>query len=243
MKSTQIQTFISETENQIDNIIGKELDNNVFNLFLRPYLDKWNDSKELLVNKLKYFNRKFEEKLYLTQIKYYLKIMNPIKLDLLSSYIGMDTESLKENILKYIKQNKLKAKIINDTLFSRIVEEFISEHQTLLFFKNIKTIGNKIYLYFKLNNPSNYNYKDLQISLKFPNYLKFLKKESFPKYLHLNELKTGNVFKFNYVLKIDKSVRKNLLDPTADEINLRLYYKDPFNIQRKMAKKINLLLP
>lgn len=243
MKSTQIQTFISETENQIDNIIGKELDNNVFNLFLRPYLDKWNDSKELLVNKLKYFNRKFEEKLYLTQIKYYLKIMNPIKLDLLSSYIGMDTESLKENILKYIKQNKLKAKIINDTLFSRIVEEYISEHQTLLFFKNIKTIGNKIYLYFKLNNPSNYNYKDLQISLKFPNYLKFLKKESFPKYLHLNELKTGNVFKFNYVLKIDKSVRKNLLDPTADEINLRLYYKDPFNIQRKMAKKINLLLP
>ncbi len=243
MKSNQLQTFISETENQIESIIGKELDNNVFNLFVRPYLDKWNDSKELIVNKLHYFNRKFEDKLILSQIKYYLKIMNPIKLDLLSSYMSLEIDFLKEMILKFIKQEKLKAKIINDTLFSRVVEEYIQDSQTLLFFKNIKTIGNKIYLNFKLNNPSNYNYKDLQISLAFPNYLKFLKKESFPKYLHLNELKTGNIFKFNYVLKIDRSVRKNLLDPRADEINLKVYYKDPFNIQRKMAKKINLLLP
>ncbi len=244
MKSTQIQTFIGETENQLEAIIGKErLDNNVFNRFVRPYLDKWNDSKELLVNKLKYFNKKFEEKLYLTQIKYYLKIMNPIKLDLLCSYMALEDENLKEIILKFIKHNKLKAKIVNDTLFSRIVEEYIQDQQELLFFKNIKTIGNKIYLNFKLNNPSNYNYKDLQISLKFPNYLRFLRKESFPKYLHISELKTGNIFKFNYVLKIDRSIRKNLLDPSADEINLKVYYKDPFDIQRKMTKKINLLLP
>ncbi|MFX1446027.1 MAG: hypothetical protein ACFFHV_21665 [Promethearchaeota archaeon] len=243
MKTTQLQTFINETENQIDSTIGKDLDNNVFNLFVRPYLDKWNDSKELIINKLKYFNRKFEDKLTLSQIKYYLKVMNPIKLDLLSSYIGLDIEYLKDIILKFIKQEKLKAKIINDTLFSRVVEEYIQDHQNLLFFKNIKTIGNKIYLSFKLNNPSNYNYKDLQISLKFPNYLRFLRKESFPKYLHISELKTGNIFKFNYVLKIDKGVRKNLLDPSADEINLKVYYKDPFDIQRKMTKKINLLLP
>ncbi|MFX1339897.1 MAG: hypothetical protein ACFFDK_14900 [Promethearchaeota archaeon] len=243
MKTTQLQTFINETENQIDSTIGKDLDNNVFNLFVRPYLDKWNDSKELIINKLKYFNRKFEDKLTLSQIKYYLKVMNPIKLDLLSSYIGLDIEYLKDIILKFIKQEKLKANIINDTLFSRVVEEYIQDHQNLLFFKNIKTIGNKIYLSFKLNNPSNYNYKDLQISLKFPNYLRFLRKESFPKYLHISELKTGNIFKFNYVLKIDKGVRKNLLDPSADEINLKVYYKDPFDIQRKMTKKINLLLP
>ena len=243
MKTSQLQTFINETENQIDSIIGKDLDNNVFNLFVRPYLDKWNDSKELIVNKLKYFNRKFEDKLTLSQIKYYLKIMNPIKLELLSSYIGLEIEYLKDTILKFIKQEKLKAKITNDTLFSRVVEEYVQDHQTLLFFKNIKTIGNKIFLNFKLNNPSNYNYQDLQISLKFPNYLRFLRKESFPKYLHISELKTGNIFKFNYVLKIDKGVRKNLLDPSADEINLKVYYKDPFNIQRKMTKKINLLLP
>ncbi|TFG30041.1 MAG: hypothetical protein EU532_01810 [Promethearchaeota archaeon] len=244
VKSTQIQTFINETENQLETIIGKErLDNNLFNRFVRPYLDKWTDSKELLVNKLKYFNKKIEEKSILTQVKYYLKIMNPIKLDLLSSYTGIKDENLKEFILKFIKHNKLKAKIISDTLFSRVVEEYIQDQQDLLFFKNIKTIGNKIYLNFKLNNPSNYNYKDLQISLKFPNYLVFLHKESFPKYLHISELKTGNVFKFNYVLKIDRSIRKNSLDPSADEINLKVYYRDPFDIQRKMTKKINLLLP
>ena len=157
--------------------------------------------------------------------------------------MGIEDENLKEIILKFIKHNKLKAKIVNDTLFSRVVEEYFQDQQELLFFKNIKTIGNKIYLNFKLNNPSNYNYKDLQISLKFPNYLRFLRKESFPKYLHISELKTGNIFKFNYVLKIDRSIRKNLLDPSADEINLKVYYKDPFDIQRKMTKKINLLLP
>ena len=88
--------------------------------------------------------------------------MNPIKLELLSSYIGLEIEYLKDIILKFIKQEKLKAKIVNDTLFSRVVEDYIQEHQPLLFFKNIKTIGNKIYLNFKLNNPSNYNYKDRQ---------------------------------------------------------------------------------
>ena len=245
MKSTQIQTFIGETENQLEAIIGKEkLDNNVFNRFVRPYLDKWNDSKELLVNKLQYFNKKFADKLYLTQIKYYLKIMNPIKLDLLCSYMGLDDENLKEIIFKCIKHNKLKAKIVNDTLFSRVVEEYIQDQQDLLFFKNIKTIGNRIYLNFKLNNPSNYNYKDLQISLKFPTYLRFLRKESkSPVKFFINELKTGNVYKFSYVLKIQKEEKKNLLDPSADEINLKVYYKDPFDIQKKMTKKINLLIP
>jgi HEAT repeat protein len=244
MKSKQIQTFISETENQIDDIIGKDkVDNNGFNLFIRPYLDKWNYSKELLINKLKYLSKKHQEKLYLSQIKYYLKLMNPIKLDLLSSYIEIDIDYLKDIIIKFIKSNKLNAKILNDSLFSRVVEEYIHNPQSLLFFKNTKTIGNRIYLSFKLNNLSNHIFKDLQISLKFPNYLKFIQKESSPKYIHLNELKSGNVFKFKYALKIDKTIKKNLFDPSADEINIKVYYKDPFDISRKMIRKINLLLP
>jgi hypothetical protein len=247
MKSTQIQTFISEIEYQIDNLIGKEKiseDNrNVFNLFIRPYIDKWNASKELLINKLKHFNKKYEEKLYLNQFKHYLKIMNPIKLDLLSSYIGLEKEQLKELTLKFINKNKLNVKILNNYLYSQKIESNITDDKNLLFFKNVKTIGNKIYLYFKLNNPSNLDFKDLQISLKTPTYLKFLKKESFPKHLHISELKTGNVFKFNYVLKIDKNINRNLSDPSADEISLNLYYKDPFDMPKKTTKKINLLLP
>ncbi|TFG00493.1 MAG: hypothetical protein EU542_08020 [Promethearchaeota archaeon] len=244
MKSTQIQTFISEIEKQIDTIIGKEkLENNVFNLFIRPYIEKWNGSKELLISKLKFLNKKYEEKLNLSQIRYYLKLMNPIKLDLLATYMRIDLDYLRNIVMKLIRNKKLSAKVLKDVLYSRVVEEKIPESDNLLFFKNIKTIGNKIYLNFKLNNPSNYNLKDLQISLKYPNYLKFMKKESFPKYIHISELKTGNVFKFNYVLKIEKSIRKNLLDPSVDEINLNIYFKDTFDINRKMTKKINLLLP
>ena len=245
-KTSQIQTFISETEVQIDNIIGRENvfhDNNGFNLFIRPFLDKWNASKELLINKQKYFNRKFDNKLYLSQIKFYLKLMNPIKLDLLSTYMGLDNEQLKEIALNFIRKQKLKAIIKNNSIYSQKIKTEIPFSQNLLFFKNIKTVGNKIFLNFKLNNPSNRDIKDLFISLKSPNYLKFLRNESFPKRLHLNKIDSGKSFKFNYLFKIDKMINKNLSDPSVDEIKLDLYYKDSFNISRKITKKINLLLP
>jgi len=245
MKSTQIRTFIEETDSHLEDFIGKEKiyqDNNIFNMFIRPYINKWNDSKELLINKSKKFIRKHEEKLFLSQIKYYMKIMNPIKVELLSSYIGLDVERLKEIILKFISRNKLNVKIINNSIYSQTIKAEIPNSKDLLFFKNIKIIANKIYLYFKLSNPSNYNFNDLQISLKVPTYLKFLKKESFPKFLHLDEIKPGSIFKFNYVLKIQKEIKKNLSDPSVDEIKLDLYYKDPFNINRRTTKKIDLLL-
>ena len=145
--------------------------------------------------------------------------------------------------LKYIHRNKLNAKVVKDSLYSPKIEDDFIETKDLLFFKNIKIIGNKIDLNFKLNNPTNFSFKDLQISLKIPPYLTFLKKDSFPKYLYLEEIKPGNVFKFNYVLKINKNIEKNISDPSADEIQLNLYYKDPFDINRKTTKKIDLLLP
>ena len=245
-KISQIQTFISETEVQIDNIIGRENvfhDNNGFNLFIRPFIDKWNASKELLINKQKYFNRKFDNKLYLSQIKFYLKLMNPIKLDLLSTYMGLDTEQLKEIALNFIRKQKLKAIVKDNSIYSQKIKADILISQNLLFFKNIKTVGNKIILNFKLNNPANHDYKDIFIFLKTPNYLKFLKNESFPKRLYLNKIDSGKSFKFNYLFKIDKMIKKNLSDPSADEIKLDLYYKDSFNISSKITKKINLLLP
>ncbi|GAH17748.1 unnamed protein product, partial [marine sediment metagenome] len=168
MNSTQIQTFIAETERQIEGIIGKEKifeDNNLFNLYVRPYLNKWNDSKELLINKLRIFVKKNEDKLYLSQVKYYLEVSNPIKLDLLSSYISIDVDQLKERLVRYIEKNKLNAKIAKDSLISQKIESDISKND-LHFFKDIKTVGNKIYLHFKLNNPTNFNFKDIQMSLK-----------------------------------------------------------------------------
>jgi hypothetical protein len=243
MNTSQIQGFIEESENQIDNIVGKITeDNNVFNLFIRPYLTKFIDMKELLINKLKNFNKRSKDNLLLAQIKYYLEVMNKIKLESLASYIEIDLELLKGEILNYIRKNKLNARIIDDYLYSR-EESDILEAKDLLFFKNIKSIGNKIYFNFKLNNPTNLLFKDLQISLKVPPYLLFLKKESFPMLLFLDELKSGNVFKFNYVFKIKRNVERKITDPTVDEITLKLYYKDPFNINRKITKKINLLLP
>ena len=212
MNTSQIQSFIEENENRIDNIIGKITeDNNVFNLFIRPYITKFIDTKELLINKLKTFSKRSNDKLLLAQIKFYLDITNRIKIKNLASYTELDTEILKEEVLKFIRKNKLNAKIIDDYLYSPEQEEVL-EAKDLLFFKNIKSIGNKIYFNFKLNNPTNLIFKDLQISLKAPPYLQYLKKESFPMLLFLDELKSGNVFKFNYVFKIIRESERKITD-------------------------------
>lgn len=243
MNTNQIQNFIVEYENQIDNIIGKLTEeNDIFNLWARPTVTKFVSFKEVLINKLKNFNQKSNDELTLSQIKYYLDVMNPIKLESLASYIDMDINVLKEKIVKFVNKNKLNARIIKDILYSPKIED-IFEPRDILLFKNLKTIGNKLYFNFKLNNPTNLLFSDLQISLKTPGYLTFLRSESFPKYLYLNELKPGNVFKFNYVLKLKHNIEKNLTDPSVDEVNLNIYYKDPFDITRKITKKINLLLP
>ncbi len=244
MNTNQIQNFIEDYENQIDNIIGKLTeDNDVFNLYIRPSITKFVSFKEMLINKLKIFTQKSKDELILNQIKYYLDVMNPIKLESLSSFIDLDIDLLKEKLVKFVNKNKLNARIIKDSLYSPRIEDIIIEPKDILFFKSIKTIGNKIYFNFKLNNPTNLMFTELQISLKTPVYLTFLRKESFPKYLYINELKPGNVFKFNYVLRIERNIEKNLTDPTVDEVNLNIYYKDPFDITRRITKKIDLLLP
>ena len=243
MNTNQIQNFIVECENQIDNIIGKlSEENDIFNLWARPTVTKFVSFKEVLINKLKNFNQKSNDELTLSQIKYYLDVMNPIKLESLASYIDLEIDVLKEKIVKFVNKNKLNARIIKDDLYSPKIEDLI-EPRDILLFKNLKTIGNKLYFNFKLNNPTNLLFSDLQISLKTPDYLTFLRSESFPKYLYLNELKPGNVFKFNYVLKLKHDIKKNLSDPSVDEVNLDIYYKDPFDITRKITKKISLLLP
>ena len=243
MNTNQIQSFIEDYENQIDNIIGKLTeDNDIFNLWARPTVTKFVSFKEVLINKLKNFNQKSNDELILSQIKYYLDVMNPIKLESLASYIDMDINPLKEKIVRLVNKNKLNARIIKDDLYSPKIEDMVEPREILLF-KNLKTIGNKLYFNFKLNNPTNLLFTDLQISLKIPDYLTFLRGESFPKYLYLNELKPGNVFKFNYVVKLKHNIEKNLADPSVDEVDLTIYYKDPFDITRKVTKKINLLLP
>ncbi|MHA1455878.1 MAG: hypothetical protein ACTSR5_07830 [Promethearchaeota archaeon] len=242
MNQKQIQNFIEEYENQIDTIIGKiTTDNNIFNLYIRPFITKFISSKEMLINKMKMFQQKNLEKIYLNQIKYYLEVMNPIKLKNLASYMDLEIDQLTDYILKFISKNKLSGKIINDTLHSPKLED-LYESKDLLLFKTVKTIGNKILLDFKLSNPTNLTFKDLQIILRIPVYLIFEKNESFPRNLYVNELKPGSALKFNYVVKVNHMVEKKLSDPSADEITLNLFYRDPFNVTRKITKKIDLLL-
>lgn len=246
MNSTQIKSFIDDTENQIENIIEKEEifkeGKDGFELYVQPFMEKWNNSKELLINKSKKFVTKSNEKLYLHQIKHYLRIMNPIDFELLSNYLTINTEQIKEYVLKYISKKKLDAKIINNSLYSPKVQAEITDFKELNLFKRIKTIGNQLEINLRLNNPSNYDFRDLQITLRIPDYMELLKETSFSKYFQLDELKTGASFKFKYFLRIDKDVKQHLADNTHDEIELIIHYKGPFDFHKRLSKKIDLLL-
>jgi HEAT repeat protein len=98
MNTKQIQSFIEDYEHQMDNIIGQlPEDNNIFNKMIRPSVTKFIAAKEMLINRLKKFTRKTTDKMYLNQIKYYLDVINPIKLENLASYMELDVEFLKQN--------------------------------------------------------------------------------------------------------------------------------------------------
>jgi HEAT repeat protein/polyhydroxyalkanoate synthesis regulator phasin len=243
MNQKQIQNFIEDYENQIDTIIGKITDdNNIFDLYIRPLLTKFIESKEMLIIKSKSFKQKNLAKLYLNQINYYLEVMNPIKINNLSSYMDLEVDDLNELLVNFINKNKLNAKVIEDSLHSPKMED-LYESKDLLLFRTTKTIGNLITLDFKLSNPTSLSFRDLQITLKTPLYISFVKKESFPRFLFVNELKSGNAFKFKYLLKRNRIDERKISDPSSDQITLNIFYRDPFNITRKITKKIDLLLP
>ncbi|TXT62281.1 MAG: hypothetical protein BAJALOKI3v1_630018 [Promethearchaeota archaeon] len=246
MNNSQIKSFIEDTENQVENIIEKEeifkREKNGFELYIQPFMEKWNNSKELLIHKSKKFMEKSKEKLYFHQLKHYLKIMNPIEFDLLSNYLGLNKEQIKEYVLKFISKNRLDAKIVNNSLYSPKIQSEITDFKELNLFKRIKTMGNQIEIGLRLNNPSNYDFKDLQITLRIPEYMEILKESGFPKYFQIDELKTGTNFKFRYFLRIDKEIKSHLASNTHDEIGLMIHYKGPFELQKRLSKKIDILL-
>lgn len=219
--SSQIKAFIDETENKIDLLIEKrnlfKEYNDGFNLYIKPALEKWNNSKELIIRKLRKFENKQREKLFLHQIKHYLNISNPISFDLLSNNINMDKDRIKELLFKYINEEKLDAKIVNSSVCIPHLENNGSEVKQPHLYKQIKTLGNHLELSLRLNNTSNHDFRDLFIKLDTPPNFTIRGSNLFK----IDKLKALEEFKFKYLLKVDKKERKI---STPNEITLRIYY-------------------
>jgi len=246
LNSTQIQNFIQEIDARIDEIIGKDEifeKSNGFTLFIRPYLIRWNKWKDKLLSKSKKFMEMSMERLYLSQIKYYLNIINPIDLEFLSSYIGLQPGHMKKLIIAFINNGKLNAKIIKNSLYSQEINNDFLESKPITLQKQLKKVGDEIQGYFKLMNPSSLVYQDIQVMLQIPSILKLKKEISYPKIFYLNDLKQGKSFEFNYVFLMDKESKKTLSTMDSQEIILNIYYKDPFNISHEKSEKISILIP
>lgn len=232
--SSQIKAFIDETEKKIDRLIEKRdifnEYNDGFNLYIQPALQKWQNSKELIIRKLRKFVNKSRETLFLHQIKHYLCISNPVSFDLLSNNIEMDKERIKELAFKYINEEKLDAKIINSSLFIPELETETAEINKPSIYKQVRTVGNYLELSLRLNNTTNHDFRDLVIKLNTPNYIKVRGSNLFK----IDKLKALQEFRFKYLLKID---RKEKRYSSPNEIILRIYYNllgHPHQIKKSM---------
>jgi hypothetical protein len=247
MNSSQIKSFIDNTDEKIDNIIETKRifkpksKSESFDLYINPILEKWEKSKELMIYKLKKFLNKNNRTLFLFQIKHYLNIMNPLSLELLAANVGIERERIEESLLSYIDKDKLDAKIIDGKVIAPKIGEEFPKFRELNLFKNIKTVGNHLEMNLRLNNPSNYDFNELKFTLKLPPYL-ILLDESHPKFFQIDNLKSGKDFRFNYKFKIDKELKDDYEKVATSNINLEISYKGPHNISKSMFKKIDFIL-
>ena len=70
----------------------------------------------------------------LDKIKYLLGVMNPMSLESLAFHLEIGLDSLKPLLISFIENKQLNAKIINDSVFSPVVDEM--DMKDLLRFKN-----------------------------------------------------------------------------------------------------------
>jgi len=243
--SERVHKFIEDIDYELNHLVYKNKNNEFETSFVNqfsPYLEKWNKSKEALINRFQEFKNFTEDLLFTSQINNYLEIMNPISLEILSNKFEIDKKTLKNKIFELIKENKVQGRIIDDKLYSYNRLTSIQEESTLLLFKNIKLMGNRIFLNFRITNPTNYALKDVIVRFKHPEYLSFIKENKSPKFFTVKEFLPGNQKKFSYVLRINRDNGQFNQNLTAHEIKLDIYYRDTFNNFKKLTRILDLLI-
>ncbi len=58
-----------------------------------------------------------QDEFYLTKILYYVKVLNPIRLESLSYHLNEEVPTLKQMILKFIEQGRLNGKLVKNKLY------------------------------------------------------------------------------------------------------------------------------
>lgn len=243
--SDRVKNFIDDIDYEFNHLIYKdnkfEFENKLKDQF-RPYLDKWNESKEILINRYKKFKNYTENILFIGQLNKFLEIMNPLSFDFLSSKFALDKKTLKNKIFELIKDNKIQGQIVDENLYTYKQQKSIQDENVLLLFKNIKLLGNKIFLNFKISNPTTHTLKDIIVRFTHPDYLTFISENKTPKFYNLKEFLPGTVKKFSYILKIDRESGKFDQNLSAHEIKLDIFYRDAFNNMQKLTRILDLLI-
>jgi len=241
--SDRIQEFIQDIDYELNHLIfeNKQYKESSMGQF-RAYLEKWNTSKDSLMQEFEKFTLSTQNHLFIAQLNKFLEIMNPISIELIASNFDMDTQILKSKIFDLIKDNKIQGRVFQNKLYSPQKQKYLSDENNLLLFKNIKLIGSKVFFNFKITNPTNYALKDVIVRFKHPKYLTFIKENFNPKFFSIEEFPPGFVKKFKYILKINRDNNYEIEKMDAHEVKLDIYFRDELKNLRKLTRRLDLII-
>ncbi|MHA1339480.1 MAG: hypothetical protein ACTSRZ_05000 [Promethearchaeota archaeon] len=248
---------IQKVYTQLEDISEKDVEKSKM---IRKYLDDWNLIRESLLQKAEEFYQSTSNEIFLQRIKAIQKLINPIPINSIAKLLNKKEDEVLDKLFSLIQDNKLEGKIIENKLY--LPEKYGTYNRTISISRKMELLGNKIILMIRLENTTKDFLHDLDILLSIPGFLVLDIKQSNQKWIHYESLKPEEIKIFKWIFQLKKSTstaNANINIKTASQYNnqqdsskvkegfkygeLRLLvkYKDIFNEQIELDKRIDII--
>jgi len=203
---------------------------------IREELQNWNDIKDKVLNRIRNFKNQILEEILYQEVKEFLSYMNPIPLESLAKYLNYDMGELKDKLFKFIKEQKIQAKIQDSNL---IQPEKPMEEKILSIFRKVEIIGSKLSFSIRIYNPTKYFIKDLELTFIYPEILELIPDLSDSLRISIREFEPEASRIINWNFKILKDIEKKY---DVQKFLMNLSYKNPFNRRIDNQKEMEMII-
>ncbi|MHA1583811.1 MAG: hypothetical protein ACTSWL_01030, partial [Promethearchaeota archaeon] len=194
------------------------------------------DIKEEILNRIREFNSEIDKKIIIGEIKEYLKFMNPLPLEQLSTTLSLNIKQLNILLFELIKEHEILAEIRNGQLVQ--IERPIEE-KLLTFYRKVEIIGSKITFNLRIYNSTKFFIKDINLMFAFPDFLNLIPTESGPTDLFIREFEPEAIRLIRWTFRIVKTNSKKF---ELKKWLLRVNYKNPFGKISSIEREMQIIL-
>lgn len=247
---TSIEDFNKEIMNlysQLDSLTASDV--NKSNV-LRKYMEDWANIKDSLLERAQDFYEDTLDDIFLHRIKSMQEVINPIPLDLMGKKLGMTNSELLDRLFKFIEKDEISGKIKNDLLF---LPEYTKSYNKMLYIsKRIEIMGSKIHFMVRLENKTPSFLHEMSLLISWPDFLILQSEESHSKFTKINDFPSEGIKVFHWSFRIDKTKTNTKINDQFSgkassavnhgKIALMVRYKDMFDMDRSLEKKMDLLV-